>query len=58
MYIGAHLSRAEGLVKMVEMARKIDANTFQFFISPPKSFRVPSIPEAELRDFTENMKDG
>lgn len=51
MYIGAHLSRAEGLVKMVEMARKIDANTFQFFISPPKSFRVPSIPEAELRDF-------
>ena len=56
MYIGAHLSRAEGLVKMVEMARKIDA--IQFFISPPKSFRVPSIPEAELRDFTENMKDG
>ena len=46
---------AEGLVNMVNVARKIDSNTFQFFISPPKSSRVANISEQELRAFHEEL---
>ena len=55
MFLGAHLSRAEGLVNMVDVARKIDSNTFQFFISPPKSSRVANISERELRAFHDEL---
>ena len=41
--IGVHLGTAGGASNAVERAKKIGANTFQFFSSSPRMWRAPQV---------------
>lgn len=53
MRLGAHLSIAQGLPKAVTMAKRIRANTFQYFTRNPRGGRARQIGEKEIEEWLE-----
>lgn len=55
--IGAHLSISGGLRSLKERVIESRSNTFQFFISPPQSFRKIEHSDEDVNDFRVSMID-
>lgn len=53
MRLGAHLSIAQGLPQAVAMAKRIGANTFQYFTRNPRGGRARQIGETEIKEWLE-----
>lgn len=49
--IGCHLSSSKGYASMGEDAKKIDANTFQFFTRNPRGGKAKAIDEADIKAY-------
>jgi len=56
MKLGAHLSIAEGLSRIIEKAQEIGANCLQIFSSPPRNWKGPKFNQKEIKDFREGME--
>lgn len=56
LYIGCHLSSANGNLGMVKTARQIGANTFAFFTRNPRGSRAKSLDEADCAAAMEALK--
>lgn len=50
-YIGCHLSIGRGYFSMAKLAKKIGANTFQFFTRNPRGGAMKKIDEEDMRLF-------
>lgn len=55
MFIGAHVSIAQGLTGAVKAAQAMQANTFQFFIRNPRGGQARKLDEKDLRQAHELM---
>ena len=49
--IGCHLSSSKGYRAMAKDAKKINANTFQFFTRNPRGGNAKAIDENDVKDF-------
>ena len=49
--IGCHLSSSKGYRAMAKDAKKINANTFQFFTRNPRGGNAKSIDENDVKEF-------
>lgn len=56
MRIGAHISRAHGLKKIVDVAVSIRADTFQFFLSSPMNGRSVVLDRDDLECFVDALR--
>lgn len=57
MIIGAHLSASKGYMHMLDEARSIGANTFQFFTRNPRGGKAKDIDENDIKTFLEKSKE-
>ena len=55
--IGCHLSASKGYLEMAKNAKKIGANTFQFFTRNPRGGDAKKIDEEDVRKFLEFSKE-
>ena len=55
--IGCHLSASKGYLAMAKEAKKIGANTFQFFTRNPRGGDAKKIDEEDVRNFLEFSKE-
>jgi len=55
--IGCHLSASKGYLAMAKEAKKIGANTFQFFTRNPRGGVAKKIDEEDVRKFLEFSKE-
>lgn len=55
--IGCHLSASKGYLAMAKDAKKIGANTFQFFTRNPRGGTAKQIDEEDVRKFLEFSKE-
>lgn len=55
--IGPHLSVSKGFPRAVQMARALDANTFQFFTRNPRGSASRNIPESEIEDWSRSRRE-
>jgi len=55
--IGCHLSASKGYLAMAKEAKKIGANTFQFFTRNPRGGIAKKIDEEDVRNFLEFSKE-
>ena len=55
MLIGAHVSTAGGLVRALERAEELDAETMQIFNQSPRAWRPPRYTEADFAAFRERI---
>jgi len=55
--IGCHLSASKGYLAMAKDAKKIGANTFQFFTRNPRGGDAKKIDEEDVRKFLEFSKE-
>ena len=55
--IGCHLSASKGYLEMAKNAKKIGANTFQFFTRNPRGGDAKKIDEEDIRKFLEFSKE-
>lgn len=51
--VGCHLSSSKGYLAMGKEARKIDANTFQFFTRNPRGGKAKELDEDDVRAYLE-----
>lgn len=51
--VGCHLSSSKGYLAMGKEARKIDANTFQFFTRNPRGGKAKELDEGDVRAYLE-----
>lgn len=49
--IGAHLSVAKGIGKTINLAKQINANTFQFFSRNPRGSGIKKYTKEEREEF-------
>lgn len=54
--VGCHLSSSKGYLAMGKEARKIDANTFQFFTRNPRGGKAKELDEGDVRAYLEFAK--
>ena len=57
MKIGAHVSTAGGISKAVGRGQEIGCEALQIFGSPPRSWAVREIPDAEVEAFRQNLAE-
>jgi len=55
--IGCHLSASKGYLEMAKNAKKIGANTFQFFTRNPRGGAAKEIDEEDVRKYLEFSKE-
>lgn len=55
--VGCHLSASKGYVNMLEEAKSIGANTFQFFTRNPRGGQAKEIDEKDIKNFLDLSKE-
>lgn len=55
--IGCHLSASKGYTNMAEDAKKIGANTFQFFTRNPRGGSAKAIDEKDIKEFHKKCQE-
>ena len=57
LYLGAHLSASKGFLAMGETAKKIGANTFQFFTRNPRGGSAKNLDMEDIKKYLEFSKE-
>ncbi|MGD1822385.1 MAG: deoxyribonuclease IV [Pleomorphochaeta sp.] len=55
--IGPHLSNSKGFVNIIKEAKKINANTFQFFTRNPRGTKIKKVDLKDIEEFKNEWRE-